>query len=228
MEVAVPSTPHPFPARLVSDASGAIGGAFESGASLQLENIGLRHQIAILQRSARKRPRLNPADRALWVWLSGVWHDWRSALVMVKPETVIAWHHTGFRLFWTWKVNRVAGMRESEAFALRCGDVGNDGIRIERSFYKGKFEAPKTPKSERMVGVPDEILVRLRTWISKLTAQASEDCVFPPRILLLRFGRRACCVYMSARCFGPRVWAGLTSPFCGVRIPLCTSKGTRT
>jgi transposase InsO family protein len=27
-------------------------------------------------------------------------------LVLVKPETVIAWHRKGFRLFWTWKVRR--------------------------------------------------------------------------------------------------------------------------
>jgi transposase InsO family protein len=31
---------------------------------------------------------------------------WRSALVIVKPETVIAWHRKGFRLFWTWKSRR--------------------------------------------------------------------------------------------------------------------------
>src|SRR5262247_2930964 len=29
--------------------------------------------------------------------------DWQSALVIVKPETVIAWHRKAFRLFWTWK-----------------------------------------------------------------------------------------------------------------------------
>ena len=33
-----------------------------------------------------------------------VWIAWRSALVIVKPETVIGWHRKGFRLFWTWKV----------------------------------------------------------------------------------------------------------------------------
>jgi hypothetical protein len=36
--------------------------------------------------------------------LSRAWADWRSALIIVKPETVIAWHRKGFRLFWTWKV----------------------------------------------------------------------------------------------------------------------------
>src|SRR5947207_912547 len=43
------------------------------------------------------------ADRLLWVWLSRVWTQWRSAVVIVRPETVIAWHRRGFRLFWTWK-----------------------------------------------------------------------------------------------------------------------------
>jgi hypothetical protein len=36
------------------------------------------------------RVRLAPADRLLWVWLSRVWKEWRAALVIVKPETVIA------------------------------------------------------------------------------------------------------------------------------------------
>jgi hypothetical protein len=44
------------------------------------------------------------ADRLLWAWLCEVWIDWRSSLVIVKPETVIGWHRKGFQLFWTWKV----------------------------------------------------------------------------------------------------------------------------
>jgi transposase InsO family protein len=43
-------------------------------------------------------------DRLLWVWLSRVWSGWRSALAIVEPETVVAWHRKSFRLFWTWKV----------------------------------------------------------------------------------------------------------------------------
>ena len=39
----------------------------------------------------------------LWAWLSHVWIEWRSALVLVKPDTVLAWHRRGFRLFWAWK-----------------------------------------------------------------------------------------------------------------------------
>jgi hypothetical protein len=39
-----------------------------------------------------------------------------------------------------------AGMRESEAFAIWCGDVADDGVHIERRFYKGSYGPPKTPK----------------------------------------------------------------------------------
>jgi hypothetical protein len=81
-----------------------LSSTFRSRAALQLENLALRHQIGVLQRSASKRPKLTRGDRLLWVWLSRIWRDWRSALVIVKPETVVAWHRAGFRLFWTWKV----------------------------------------------------------------------------------------------------------------------------
>src|SRR5438309_10808320 len=81
-----------------------LSSIFRSRAALQLENLALRHQIGVLQRSKRKRPRLTSGDRLLWICLSRLWRDWRSALAIVKPETVIAWHRAGFRLFWTWKV----------------------------------------------------------------------------------------------------------------------------
>jgi len=61
-----------------------------SRAALELENLALRHQIGVLQRSARKPPKLTPLDRLLWVWLSCIWSDWRSRLAIVRPETVIA------------------------------------------------------------------------------------------------------------------------------------------
>src|SRR5216683_2622307 len=94
-----------------------LSSIFRSRAALELENVALRHQIGVLQRSARKRPRLTPGDRLLWVWLSRIWSDWRLALVIVKPETVVAWHRAGFRLFWTWKVRR--GQPADRSFAAR-------------------------------------------------------------------------------------------------------------
>ena len=76
---------------------------FRTSASLQAEILALRHQVVVLKRSQRGRVRLSSADRLLWVWLSRIWSQWRSALLIVKPETVIAWHRKGFRLYWTWK-----------------------------------------------------------------------------------------------------------------------------
>src|SRR5262252_7358419 len=87
---------------------------FQSRACLQVENLALRHQINVLRRGARRRLPLKSGDRLLWVWLSRLWTGWRSALVIVKPETVIAWHRKGFRLFWTWKV--------------RCGQPGRPPV----------------------------------------------------------------------------------------------------
>ena len=77
---------------------------FHARAVLQAEILALRQQLMVLQRSSRgHKPRLRFADRVLWVWLSRLWNDWRSALLIVKPETVIAWHRKGFRLYWRWK-----------------------------------------------------------------------------------------------------------------------------
>jgi putative transposase len=77
---------------------------FRTRAVLQAEIIALRHQLLVLQRLNRgRRPQLKLHDRLLWVWLSQLWAGWKSALLIVKPETVIAWHRRGFRLYWTWK-----------------------------------------------------------------------------------------------------------------------------
>jgi hypothetical protein len=80
-----------------------FGASFRSRAALQLEILALRHQLGVLQRSV-KRPKLSPADRFLWAWLSSVWSGWESRVSIVKAATVIGWHRMGFRLFWSWKI----------------------------------------------------------------------------------------------------------------------------
>jgi hypothetical protein len=62
---------------------------FRTRAALQLGILALRHQFGVLQRSVKK-PNLNRFDRCLWAWLCGAWAEWRSALCIVKPATVIA------------------------------------------------------------------------------------------------------------------------------------------
>jgi putative transposase len=68
----------------------AFVSTFRNHTALQLEILALRHQIGVLQRTTPKL-RLKPTDRLFWAWLSRIWKDWQSALVIVKPGTVIAW-----------------------------------------------------------------------------------------------------------------------------------------
>jgi putative transposase len=81
---------------------------FLEPAPIALENLALRHQLLVLQRSV-PRPRLSRWDRILWVWLSRWWPGWRLHLIIVQPATVLAWHRQGFRLYWRWRstANRV-------------------------------------------------------------------------------------------------------------------------
>ena len=69
---------------------------------LLLEIAALREQLEVLRRHA-KRPQLRRGDRVFWIWLSRCWPRWKSALVIVKPETVLRWHREGYRSYWRWK-----------------------------------------------------------------------------------------------------------------------------
>ena len=80
-----------------------------SRTALHVEILALRHQLRVLERARRPRVRLTAADRLLWVCLSRLWTAWRAALVLVQPDTVVAWHQRGFRLFWTWKSRQRTG-----------------------------------------------------------------------------------------------------------------------
>ena len=75
---------------------------FRKRKDIILENLALRQQLAIQHRKS-KRPKLRRLDRIFWVWLSKVLPNWKSALIIVKPETVIRWHRQGFKYYWRWK-----------------------------------------------------------------------------------------------------------------------------
>jgi putative transposase len=72
---------------------------FRSRYNLSLEIIALRQQLGVLKRKT-PRPRLRRRDRIFWILLHRLWPGWSNALIIVKPETVVAWHRAGFRLFW--------------------------------------------------------------------------------------------------------------------------------
>jgi putative transposase len=69
--------------------------------NLRLENIALRQQLAVL-RKKHPQPRFSAKDRLFWIVLRRLWPNWRQALILVQPETVIRWHRAGFKSYWTW------------------------------------------------------------------------------------------------------------------------------
>jgi hypothetical protein len=78
---------------------------------LVVENLLLRHQLAVLTRPTRTRPRarLRSWDKLLWV-LARLWcARWREHLAIVTPDTVVRWHRQGWRLFWRWKSRSRSG-----------------------------------------------------------------------------------------------------------------------
>jgi len=133
---------------------------------LVLENLRLRHQLAVLTRPTRTRPRarLRLWDKLLWVlarrWCAG----WREHLAFLAPDTVVRWHRQGWRLFWRWtsrsrggrpqlspeiqeliatmsRENRLWGTERISGELLKLGIVvSNRSIR--RSRWRGPARSP--------------------------------------------------------------------------------------
>jgi putative transposase len=68
--------------------------------AVALENLAIRQQLAVFKRTV-PRPPLRPRDRLFWVLLAHAWRNWRSALIVVQPETVVGWHRQWLRRRWT-------------------------------------------------------------------------------------------------------------------------------
>ncbi len=77
-----------------------IASTLKPRAALCAENLALRHQLCVFQRSV-KRAKVKPADRLLWTFLAKVCPDWKNALIFVKPDTVIRWQRARFKKHWT-------------------------------------------------------------------------------------------------------------------------------
>ena len=87
---------------------------FRSRCSLSLEIIALRQQLGVLKRK-NPHPRLQIHDRIFWILLRCFWSAWSNVLVIVKPETVVARHRAGFRLFWRIRSRANKGRPQTDA-----------------------------------------------------------------------------------------------------------------
>src|SRR5882762_1789545 len=91
---------------------------FKTRARLEAEIVLLRHQLNVLRRRIPSKPKLAVADRLLFVWLHRLFPSLLNAITIVRPETVIRWHRTGFRLYWRWK-SRSPGGRPKVPIEIR-------------------------------------------------------------------------------------------------------------
>jgi putative transposase len=96
-----------------------FGAFFRTRSSPALEILALRQQLSGLKRK-NPRPRLSLWDQAFWVFLRRVWSRWAEVLEVVKPETVIPWHHAGFRLYWWFLSRRRVKGRPEISAEVRC------------------------------------------------------------------------------------------------------------
>ena len=98
---------------------GAILRIFHTRHRIILENLALRQQLAVLRRR-HPRPRLAPFDKLFWVLLRRFWCEWKQALMIVSPETVVRWDRSGFALYWRAisKARQIGRRRFRRKFAI--------------------------------------------------------------------------------------------------------------
>src|ERR1700730_13402164 len=84
-----------------------------------LVNLALRQQVAVWRRTV-KRPRLRTRDRLFWILLAQAWRDWRTSVLVVRPDTVVRWHRQWLRRRWAWRSMRTRPGRPSTGAAIRA------------------------------------------------------------------------------------------------------------
>ena len=85
--------------RLLADLAGLVVLSLRPRRSVEAENLFLRRQLALYQERCVKPRRVDAPTRVSLAVFSRLF-DWRDALVLVRPETLIRWHRAGWRLFW--------------------------------------------------------------------------------------------------------------------------------
>jgi hypothetical protein len=77
----------------------AVTLALRGHRELVLENLALRQQLIVMNRATSRR-HLQAPDRLFWIALRRLWTNWRTALVIVRPDTVVGWHRDWLRRRW--------------------------------------------------------------------------------------------------------------------------------
>jgi len=149
-----------------------------SRASLHLEILALRQQLAMVASRDNKRHRFHTSERIFWVWLYRLWPSCLQTLEIFKPDTLVRWHRKGFRLYWTWKSRRRWGGRPT---------IDPDVRELIRTMSRNNigWGAPRIHGELKMLGIGlsestvAKYMIRHRkppsqTWRSFLDNQVSE------------------------------------------------------
>ena len=88
--------------QLIADFVVYLGLLIRPRNAIAAENLFLRRQLALYQERKVDPRRIDPATRITLALLSRLF-NWRDALIVVQPKTLIRWHRAGFRLLWHWK-----------------------------------------------------------------------------------------------------------------------------
>jgi hypothetical protein len=84
---------------VVLDAIAFARNLLRSRSALAAENLFLRKQLTFFIEREQTPRRTDNATRFTMAALARLF-DWKNALIVVKPDTLVRWHRKGFRLFW--------------------------------------------------------------------------------------------------------------------------------
>src|SRR3954454_17093943 len=135
---------------IVSDGLSFFASVWRRRTALAAENLFLRKQLALLREREKKAMPTTPVDRFVFSKLAR-WFDWRGALMIVKPATLIGWHRNAFRLFWRWKSQ----------------PVGRPRVTVEVRNLIRRLAAENPTWGEQRIA--DELLLKLQIRLSPRT-----------------------------------------------------------
>src|SRR6202521_5098508 len=133
--------------------------------AVALENLALRQQLAMFRRTAQ-RPSLRHRDRLLSILLARAWREWRMALIVVQPDTVVRWHRQSLRRRWTQLSTPTRPGRPSTPEAIRTlvdqmaaanplwgaprihGELGRLGIEVSERTVSRLLRRRRRPPSQ--------------------------------------------------------------------------------
>jgi len=130
---------------------------FKSKMRLEAENAVLRHQLVVLRRRLQGRVRLTNNDRWFFILLYRGFPFIVQVLTIIRPETLIRWHRSGFRCYWRWKSRSLGGRPQIEAglrALIRQMSMENPlwgAPRIHGELLKLGFEVAQSSVAKYMV-----------------------------------------------------------------------------